>query len=74
LRVSTNAPPARPQQRRTFVIVFDDVHMAEERIGIAREAVGDFVRGGLTAGDQVTLVPASGGAWWTGRPRRTPRT
>jgi VWFA-related protein len=65
-KVSTNAAPARPQGRRTFVIVFDDVHMSPERIETARKAVGDFVGKGLTPGDQVTLVPASGGAWWTG--------
>ncbi len=64
-RVSTNTPLPRPQQRRTFVLVFDDVHMAPERIVVARRAVGDFVRGALRPGDQVTLVPTSGGAWWT---------
>ena len=64
-RVSTNSAPPRSQGRRTFVIVFDNVHMAPERIGLARAAVTDFVRSALRPGDEVTLVPTSGGAWWT---------
>lgn len=64
-RVSTNVAPPGQQRRRTFVIVFDDVHMAPERIGIARAAVTEFVRSALRPGDEVTLVACSGGVWWT---------
>jgi VWFA-related protein len=64
-RVSTNAAAPGPQRRRTFVIVFDNAHMAPERIGTARAAVAEFVRSALRPGDEVTLVPTSGGAWWT---------
>ena len=64
-RVSTNTAPPGQQRRRTFVIVFDNVHMAPERIGVARTAVAEFVRSALRPGDEVTLVPTSGGAWWT---------
>lgn len=64
-RVSTNLAPAAPPPSRTFVIVFDNVHMAPERVGAAREAVVEFLGTGLQPGDQVTLVPTSGGAWWS---------
>jgi VWFA-related protein len=64
-RVSTNTPPVRPQERRTFVVVFDNVHMAPQRIAVARKAVDEFLRTALRPGDQVTLVPTSGGSWWT---------
>jgi VWFA-related protein len=64
-RIATNTPTVRREERRTFVIVFDDVHMAPERIGVARKAVDAFLRSGLRPGDEVTLVPTSGGAWWT---------
>jgi len=64
-RVSSNALAPAQQKRRTFVIVFDNVHMAPERIGIARQAVTEFVGTSLRPGDEVTLVPTSGGAWWT---------
>jgi VWFA-related protein len=63
-RVSTNTPPTGPQRRRTFVIVFDNVHLAPERIAIARAAVTEFVATALRPGDEVVLVPTSGGAWW----------
>ena len=45
--------------------MFDNVHMAPDRIGAAREAVTEFLATGLQPGDQVTLVPTSGGAWWS---------
>jgi VWFA-related protein len=64
-RVSTNLAPEPPRPSRTFVVVFDNVHMAPDRIGAAREAVMEFLATGLQPGDQVTLVPTSGGAWWS---------
>jgi VWFA-related protein len=64
-RVSTNTTAPGQQRRRTFVIVFDNVHMAPERIGAARAAVAEFARSALRPGDEVMLVPTSGGAWWT---------
>ena len=65
-RVSTNVePPPRPE--RTFVIVFDNVHMSEDRAIAARKAVEEFLTTGLREGDRITLVPTSGGAWWSTR-------
>ncbi len=66
VRVSTNAlPPPRAEQ--SFMIVFDDANISPLTVKRAREAVLDFVRAGLRDGDEVTLVPTSGGAWWTAR-------
>jgi VWFA-related protein len=64
-RVSTNVTPeVRPE--RTFVIVYDDVHLAPDRSLVAKKSVEDFMATGLSDGDRVVLVPTSGGAWWTG--------
>jgi VWFA-related protein len=65
-RVSTNTRVSE-QPERTFVIVFDNVHMSPSRIEEAKKAVNDFVLDGLAVGDRVTVIPTSGGAWWTGR-------
>ena len=51
---------------RTFVVVFDDVHMDRTTARRARESVAEFVET-LRAGDQVSLVPTSGGPWWHAR-------
>jgi VWFA-related protein len=65
-RVSTNtSPPLRPE--RTFVIVFDNVHISPERAERAKESVARFLEEGLTDGDRVVLIPTSGGAWWNAR-------
>lgn len=65
-RVSVNtAPVARGD--RWFVIVFDDANLSSYAAPRAREAIGAFLRRGLSDGDQVMIVPTSGGPWWTGR-------
>lgn len=65
-RVSTNAaPPERGD--RWYVVVFDDANITPRGTARARRAVVDFVRSGLRPGDQVMVVPTSGGPWWTGR-------
>lgn len=65
-RVSTNTlPPPRAEQ--SFVIVFDDANISPFTLKRGRAAVEEFIRKGLRAGDEVTLVPTSGGAWWTAR-------
>jgi VWFA-related protein len=65
-RISTNAVPPRPQDR-WFVVVFDDANMSQYSSPRARDAILEFLDAGLLPGDQVMLVPTSGGAWWTGR-------
>jgi VWFA-related protein len=63
--VSSNASASGPALR-TFVVVFDDVHMARDTALAAKQAVGSFVEV-LRPGDRVSLVPTSGGAWWHAR-------
>ena len=65
-RIDTNTRPAQPSGR-WFVIVIDDVNLSQHATPRARDAVTEFVTAGLTNGDQVMVVPTSGGAWWTGR-------
>jgi VWFA-related protein len=61
--VSTNV--ATPTTGRTLVIVFDDAHLSPLRAEAARNAVQSFLRREGRPGDRVTLVPTSGGAWWS---------
>jgi VWFA-related protein len=66
-RVSTNVvPDAQVRPERTFVIVYDDAHLAPDRSLVAKKSVEEFMSTGLSDGDRVVLVPTSGGAWWTG--------
>lgn len=65
-RMSTNVR-STDEQGRTFVIVFDDLHMAEDRAIFAKDSLKSFLEDGLRTGDQVALVPTSGGAWWFAR-------
>ncbi len=65
--VSTNVTPAATPPARFFVIVFDDVHISALTEKRARAAVDEFLVKGLRPGDEVTIVPTSGGAWWSGQ-------
>lgn len=64
-RVSSNTRAAAAG--RSFVVVFDDVHVSSLTLERAREALASFVRDTLRDGDRVTLVPSSGAAWWSAR-------
>ena len=55
-RVSTNARTTELPER-TFVVVFDNVHMSPIRIDRAKDAVNEFILSGLAEGDRVTVVP-----------------
>jgi VWFA-related protein len=61
-RASTNAP-VRPA--RSFLIVFDDAHLTVPQAESAKQQLSTYLRTGFLPGDQVTLIPTSGGAWWT---------
>ncbi len=64
--ISTNdAPESRTQ--RTFVVLFDDVHLTPFQARRARPAVVEFLKNGVREGDRVTVVAAGGGAWWSSR-------
>jgi VWFA-related protein len=65
-RVSTNTGP-EAAQTRTFVIVFDDVHLSAEQALRAKAVIGEFLRTGVRSGDRVTLIATMGSAWWSAR-------
>ncbi len=61
----TSLPESR--RGRTFVVVFDDIHLSPTQALRAKGAVAEFLRSGVAEGDRVTLVATGGGAWWTAR-------
>jgi VWFA-related protein len=61
--VSTNER-AESRPGRTFVVVFDDVHLSPEQALRAKAVVGQFLKAGVREGDLVTLIATGGGAWW----------
>jgi VWFA-related protein len=65
-RYSTNVLP-ESRRGRTFVVVFDDVHLSPTQALRAKGAVGEFLRSGVAEGDTVMLVATGGGAWWSAR-------
>jgi len=62
-RYSTNVT-GETRRGRTFVVVFDDVHLTPQLALRAKGAVGAFLRSGAADGDTVMLVASSGSAWW----------
>jgi VWFA-related protein len=65
-RVSSNMDP-EIQTGRTFVVVFDDIHLTPGQARRAKVAVTEFLTSGVREGDRVTLVATGGGAWWSTR-------
>jgi VWFA-related protein len=62
-RVVTNRLP--PQERgRTFLIVFDNIHMSPLGAEPAKAAVVAFLEKGVSEGDQVSLLATGGDVWW----------
>jgi hypothetical protein len=55
---------------RTFVILFDDLHITPLNTNAAKAAVAAFLDRGVVEGDRVTLVATSGDVWWTTRMNR----
>jgi VWFA-related protein len=69
--ITTNArDPGADTSSRTFVIVFDDLHMTPFRAREAKAAVARFLKDGTAEGDRVALVSTGGGAWWNTRMTR----
>ena len=62
-RVATNV--AGPPTRRTFTIVFDDLHIGELNIEQARRAVQAFLDRDTRPGDRLMLLTTSDGRYWT---------
>lgn len=65
-RVSTN-DALEARTARSFVILFDDVHLTPFQARRARPAVVEFLKEGVREGDRVTIVATGGGAWWSAR-------
>lgn len=66
--VSTNTgTSASPNAGRTFVILFDDVHLTPYQARQAKFAVAEFLQKGAAEGDRVTIVSTAGAAWWSAR-------
>jgi VWFA-related protein len=62
---SANLVEAR--RARTFLVVFDDIHLSPAQALRAKGAVAEFLRSGVAEGDRVTLIATGGGAWWNER-------
>ncbi|HKC12405.1 MAG TPA: VWA domain-containing protein [Vicinamibacteria bacterium] len=62
--VSTNTDP-HVRTARTFVVVFDDIHLTPFMALRAKGAVGEFLKNGVREGDRVSVVATGGGAWWS---------
>lgn len=58
---------ARARVARSFVVVFDDLHLSPLRTQAARKALEDFLKTAVGEGDRVLLVATSGKAWWSAR-------
>jgi VWFA-related protein len=69
-RVATNIEVATEKPGRTFVILFDDLHITHLNANAAKAAVAAFLDRGAVEGDRVTLVTTSGDVWWTTRMKR----
>jgi VWFA-related protein len=64
-RVSTNQGAPGPE--RSFVLVFDDVHLSTTQAEQAKKSVAEFLRNGLADGDRVQLVATGSGTSWAGQ-------
>lgn len=58
---------AQAMSTRSFVLVFDQVHLTHVGAQRARVAIAQFLRFGPREGDTVMLVGTGGGAWWMTR-------
>jgi len=50
---------------RSFVVVFDDLHLSPQSAKRAKEVLDQYLRSFFRQGDRVTVAPTAGGAWWT---------
>jgi VWFA-related protein len=63
---STNVGP-EVRHGRTYLLVFDDIHLSPGQAHRAKAAAAEFLRSGVAPGDRVTLIATGGGAWWNAR-------
>ncbi|HEX9188550.1 MAG TPA: VWA domain-containing protein [Vicinamibacteria bacterium] len=62
---STNL--ARVRLGRTFLVLFDDIHLSPSQAFRAKATVSAFLDNAVADGDTVVLVASSGTAWWSAR-------
>jgi VWFA-related protein len=60
-RVSTNTEPRTPG--RTFVVLFDDLHLTTTQAQRGRMAVVEFLKTGTAPGDRVSLIATGSDVW-----------
>lgn len=65
--ISTNQSAEVARSGRTFVILFDDIHLQPFQATRAKAAIDQFLKTGTRDGDRVTLIASGGGAWWSTR-------
>ena len=56
-----------PRTGRTFVILFDDIHLSATQAYRAKATVESFLQNAVSDGDTIVLVSSAGTAWWTAR-------
>ena len=65
-RIATNMTPREEEVRgRSFIVLFDDLHLSPLFGQSAKKAVMAFLDKGTVAGDRITLISTSGSAWWS---------
>ena len=64
-RISVNTEPE--SMARTFVIVFDDLHLTEQQARGGRSAVTQLLETGVLPGDRVTVASTARDLWWHAR-------
>jgi VWFA-related protein len=62
--ISTNTTP-QDRTARSFLLLFDDIHLTPQQAQRAKIAVGEFLKTGVRDGDKVLLVNTAGGVWWS---------
>ncbi|HEY7515983.1 MAG TPA: VWA domain-containing protein [Vicinamibacteria bacterium] len=63
----TSNVDAAARESRSFVLVFDELHLDPAEAQRARKAVASFLEAGVADGDRVTLVGTAEGTRWTAR-------
>jgi VWFA-related protein len=67
LRATSSNVDAAARGDRSFILVFDELHLDLSEAKRGREAVAEFLKSGVVDGDRVTLIGTAGATWWTAR-------
>ena len=66
-RATSSNVDAAARGDRSFILVFDELHLDLSEAKTGREAVAQFLRSGVVDGDRVTLIGTASATWWTAR-------